>query len=143
MSHVTNWSTDTFNGVGFKLEHSHWKNWVGQSTGYVKSELKVTNTTEMNMKVKVFVNLNNTGFEWNTNIRDSAGSVSDQSWIDFGEITPGQTIEKTFWWGLKDQSGESANEEFQTTFNLMPKVEIEYSSKNKFVTASHINTKPV
>ncbi len=137
---VTNWSTDTFEGVGFKLEHSYWKDWHGQDTGYVKSELRFTNTTGMSMKAKVFVKLNNTGFEWNTNLRDSSGAISDQHWIDFGEIAPGHTVEKTFWWGLQDQSGDAANETFQTTFDLMPKVEIEYSHKDRYTSQSTVET---
>ncbi len=140
MGGVNNWSKDTFEAVGFKLEHSYWKNWYGQGTGYVKSELRFTNTTGMSMKAKVFVKLNNTGFEWNTNLRDSSGAITNQHWIDFGEIAPGHTVEKTFWWGLQDQSGDAANETFQTTFDLMPKVEIEHSHKDRYTSQSTVET---
>jgi hypothetical protein len=129
--------TDVYEGPAFKIEHSYWgKLWDMHGTtdggGYVGSELKVTNTSDVPITVRLFLNLDDTGDIWDANVRDGHGNPVESRWIEIGTIQPKATSHSSYWWGVFNQAGVAYAEDFEVTFKIAPQVTIDYKSFRPF-----------
>lgn len=133
-SHVTSKKTDTYKGPSFQLDHTYWGEWndIKDDSGYVGNRIKVTNTSEVPISVRVFLDLDDGGMIWDANVRNSEGSPVETRWIEIGTIQPGGVIDKDYWWAVFNQSGEPFAETFEVTFNLAPQVTIDYKNFKAF-----------
>ncbi|MEG3960442.1 hypothetical protein [Microcoleus sp. herbarium2] len=132
-----NKKTDTYEGPAFKIEHSYWGELKGISGttdggGYVGSQLKVTNTADVPISVRLFLDLDDTGLVWDANVRNSEGNPVENKWIEIGTIQPKESVEKSYWWGAFNQAGVPYAETFEVTFKIAPQVTIDYQAFKPF-----------
>lgn len=135
-SSVSHKKTDIYEGPAFKIEHEYWGKWEGvngtEDNGYVGSQLRVTNTADVPITVRVFLDLDDTGDIWDANVRSNEGMPVENKWIEIGNIQPKDTINTTFWWGVFNQAGVPYAETFEVTFKLAPQVTIDYQNFKPF-----------
>jgi hypothetical protein len=90
------------------------------------SELKVTNTSDVPITVRLFRDLDDSGDIWDANVRDSNGSAVESRWIEIGTIQQKETSNSSYWWGVFNQAGVEFGEDFEVTFKIAPQVTIDY-----------------
>jgi hypothetical protein len=131
--YVTSQKTDTYEGPAFKIDHTYWNEYKDAGDGsYVGSQLKVTNTSDVPIVVRLFLDLDDTGMIWDANVRSNEGSPVENRWIEIGTIQPKATIQKDYWWGVFNQAGVPYKETFEVTFNIAPQVTIDYKNFKPF-----------
>ena len=131
--HVTNQKTDTYEGPAFKIDHTYWSVYKDTNGGnYVSSQLKVTNTADVPISVRLFLDLDDTGMVWDANVRNREGQPVQNTWIEIGTIQPKATIHSVYWWGVVNLAGVPYAETFEVTFNIAPLVTIDYNNFRPF-----------
>ncbi|MFB8791792.1 MAG: hypothetical protein U7123_23850 [Potamolinea sp.] len=129
---VTNRKTDVYTGPAFKMEHTYWGQYTTAGNGFVSSELKVTNTSDVPISVRVYLDLDDTGIFWDANVRNSQGNPVESKWIEIGIIQPQASSTTSYWWGVVNLSGIQYVETFEVTFNLAPEIKIDYTNIKPF-----------
>jgi hypothetical protein len=131
--YVTSSKTDTYEGPAFKIEHTYWDEYKGTNGGgYIGSQLKVTNTADVPINIRLYLDLDDTGIFWDANVRAGDGTPMENKWIEVGTIQPKASIEKGYWWGVFNQAGLPYAENFEVTFNMAPVVTIDYNNYKAF-----------
>jgi len=127
--------TDTYTGPAFEIKHQYWAKWQGANgtgdNGSVGSQLYVTNTAEVPIRVTLSIDLDDTGDAWDAVFIRGTEQFTENK-IDLGVIQPKDTVHTTYWWELVNKAGEPYAETFEVTFKVSPKVTIDYKQFKPF-----------
>jgi hypothetical protein len=128
---------DKYAGPGFILEHTYWGqvsdvSGTTDGGGYIRSELKVSNTSDVPINVRVFLDLDDTGDIWDAYARSGTARRVEHRWIEIGTIPPRASRNADYLWAVENQAGVLYAENFEVTFKIAPEIKIDYKSFRAF-----------